>query len=468
LLGRSSAGCPTRVSVAVFLLFLLALVLGFFRLGAKSIWLDESASIDHAHSDLESLVRVLGGRDPNMGLYYVALRVWVAAFGESEFAVRSLSVLFAALAVPALYFVGARLFGRAAAAAAALLLAIDEFFIKYAQEARSYSLVVLLVTLSSYFFVVELERPSKRTRAAYVLTSALAVYAHYFALYVLLVQLLTAVALRRGAALNRQWLTAGAAIVLLCAPEAAAGARKGTGGINWISQPNVHTLARALLDLAGGSRAVLVVFLLGGCYAATLAAREGERWRFGFAGAWLVVPILLSFAVSFARPMFISYYLIVSLPALVLVAAAGLTRVPGHLFATVLMIGLVSLSAFQLAAWYKQQGSEDWRGATEYILAAARPGDGIVFYPSYARKPFDYYERRQGQAGPERLDRYGQLKALRENPRIWLVLRGSDVRGGRSELRKIKLAVARNYRLAGRHPFQGVGIDLYRLRRVTR
>jgi hypothetical protein len=33
-----------------------------------------------------------------------------------------------------------------------------------------------------------------------------------------------------------------------------------------------------------------------------------------------------------------------------------------------------------------------------------RPGDGIVFFPNLVRKPFEYYERRAGIAGPVNLD----------------------------------------------------------------
>jgi uncharacterized membrane protein len=123
-----------------------------------------------------------------------------------------LSVIFAALAVPIIYLLGSRLFGTAAGTVAALVLAANAFFVQYAQEARAYSLVVLLVTLSSYFFVAELEQPSVRTRVAYVLASALAVYAHYFTFFVLVAQLVTLLATRRRAAFTRGWMIAGAAI----------------------------------------------------------------------------------------------------------------------------------------------------------------------------------------------------------------------------------------------------------------
>jgi mannosyltransferase len=265
-----------------------------------------------------------------MSAYYVLLHFWVRLFGEGEVAIRSLSVVFAVLAVPATFLVGQRLFGRFAGLTAALLLAVNSFFIQFAQEARSYSLVLLLVTLSSYFFVVELEQPSLASRVGYVATSALAFYAHYFAAYVLLAQFVTLVAFRRRAALTRQWLAAGAAIVILCTPELIAAERAGSDPIAWIGRPTLHNLLATAVDLAGGSRTLLVLLASAGCYAAGLALRKRTRWRYGYVIAWLLVPVLLSFVLSFAQPMFLSRYVIVSLPALMLLGAAGLAEVPGR------------------------------------------------------------------------------------------------------------------------------------------
>jgi 4-amino-4-deoxy-L-arabinose transferase-like glycosyltransferase len=432
---------PLFSGIAVLALTLLVQLLGFYRLGTKSAWLDESVSISYARDNLGSLWHVVSGDDPNMGIYYAALRLWVAVFGESEAAARSLSVLFAMLAVPALYLMGARLFGRAAGLAAALLLAVNEFFIAYAQEARSYSLVLLLVVLSSYFFVVQLERPSSWTWAGYVVASSAAVYAHYFAAYVLVAQLVTLVVARRRAAFARPWLTAVAAIMLVCAPEAVAAYQRGTDGIAWIPPPNAHGLVHVPLALAGGSRTVLVLYFLAGCYAAALAARAPDRWRFGFAAAWFAVPVLVSFVVSFARPMFLDYYLIVSLPALVLVAAAGITRLPTVAAAALLLV-LCSLSGLRLANWYRSPAREDWRDAAQYVIANRRAGDRVAYYPSYASVPFEYYLRREDVRALPHLDPSDRLFSMEGIRRIWFVLRGNDAQANSADVRRIEQAFA--------------------------
>lgn len=415
-----------------------------------------------ARAGLGTLAHVLANSDPNMSAYYVLLHFWIRVFGETEVAVRSLSVLFAVLAVPATYLVGQRLLGRFAGFAAALLLTVNAFFVQYAQEARSYSLVLFLVTLSSYFFVVELERPSLVNRVGYVATSALAFYAHYFAAYVVLAQLVTLVVVRRRAALTKQWLAAAAAILLLCTPELVFAERAGADPIAWIGRPTMHELLAAAVDLAGGSRTLLLLFAASSCYAAGFALRRRKRWRYGFLIAWLLVPTLLSFALSFAQPMFDSRYVIVSLPALTLLGAAGLAEVRERLLAGSLLLLAVGLSGLHLADWYRRGSHEDWRNATKFVLAGMLPGDGIVLYPSYARKPFEYYERQDRASGPENLQ--GQDLRSAGKRRVWLVLRDSDAAARQEDVDRIELRLREQHRLIRQRALHRVSVRLYAAR----
>src|SRR5215831_5567661 len=75
-------------------LTVLALGLGLYRVGSKSIWLDEAVSISYARGPRTVVGHAVRGADPNMSLYYVLLWGWVHVFGEGERAVRGLSVLF--------------------------------------------------------------------------------------------------------------------------------------------------------------------------------------------------------------------------------------------------------------------------------------------------------------------------------------------------------------------------------------
>src|SRR3954463_4472155 len=78
-------------------------------------------------------------------LYYMALHYWLKLAGDSEAGVRSLSLFFALLAIPAGFWAGRAIWGsRRAAWIAAVLMAFNPFLSQYAQEARMYTLIALL------------------------------------------------------------------------------------------------------------------------------------------------------------------------------------------------------------------------------------------------------------------------------------------------------------------------------------
>jgi len=79
-------------------------------LARKPFWFDETFSVALARMRWGSLLRVLAWREANMSLYYLALRIWLhlaPQSGQSEFFIRSLSVIFAAAT---LYGVGKTFF----------------------------------------------------------------------------------------------------------------------------------------------------------------------------------------------------------------------------------------------------------------------------------------------------------------------------------------------------------------------
>ena len=168
---------------------------------------------------------------------------------------------------------------------------------------------------------------------------------------------------------------------------------------------------------------------------------------------------MLSFAVSFVQPMFISYYLIVCVPALSLFGTAAIVQIRSLAVAAALVVLLVLLTATRLIQYYRSDRDlfENWRDATRYVLDAAHTEDGIVFFPDYARTPFDYYVRQMKVAGPVNIQRL----PLTHQPRIWLMIRQSDAGAHSSEVQRLQSSLTEHHWIADRHKFQGVGVELY-------
>jgi mannosyltransferase len=110
--------------------------------------------------------------------------------------------------------------------------------------------------------------------------------------------------------------------------------------------------------------------------------------------SWLVVPLVIVLLVSVARPVFAPRYLIISLPAWIILASAGTASIRPRVLAVAVLAGIGWLGIAGVRSYYEADfdiGRNDVRSATSYILSHSEPGDGIVFYTVSARFPYDYY-----------------------------------------------------------------------------
>ncbi len=431
------------------LITVAAAALCFHSLAAKTFWFDEGASVAIARLDWLNFGRILWRREGNMSLYYLALRAWLH-FGDSEAFIRGLSAGFALGAVPAVYFLGRRLFDPRTGLIAAMLLGVNAYAVRYSQEARSYSLMILLCVLSSLYFVKSLQSPSRRNRVAYVLLSALAVYAHFYSGLLIGTQWLSLSFLDRrfiSTKMRKDWLW----IALAVSPVAAFVATTGAGPLRWIQRPGMKDLWNFALCLTGNAGALLLVAYVIACGAAVLPGLRGqtaqrvswEAWRYRFLLLWLFLPVLLTLAVSWARPLFLPRYFIFCLPALLLLAAAGLARLRSAWLLAPALLVFVALSLRGTMSYYQQDFDlhrGDWREVSHYVLTHAQSGDAVVFHIAMGRMPYEYYHSLLGAASapvvlyPHRGDRItfldfvdnldmGQLeRSLPQYPRVWLVL----------------------------------------------
>lgn len=171
-----------RTPAAVACLFLVACWY-VVRLDAKSFWVDEIWSIEYSRRPLSEIANC---PDPIHGpVYYAALHLWTGAFGESEFAMRSMSVAFSLLALAALILFVRQLFGGKTALVAAMLFALAPVVYHYSREARQYSLLLFLVIASTHLLYRRVSMGGKVSAMGYVGVSTLALLTHYAFLFVI-------------------------------------------------------------------------------------------------------------------------------------------------------------------------------------------------------------------------------------------------------------------------------------------
>ncbi len=404
-----SSSIPSRSGhLAHGLMVLLTMAVGvaarLLFLAKKPFWFDECFSVEVSRLSWGNFFRVLWWREANMSMYYGLLRIWLH-FGHSPFFIRSLSVLISAATVPAVYWLARLLYDRRVALIAAALISLNAYEVRYAQEARSYSLFVLLATLSSAFLVSLARDPARRNRVGYTLVSILAVYAHFYALLLLAAQWIVLRGLGHGggetaakisAHLRRCWIAIGVAVL----PLLVFVAKTGAGPIRWIPQPGISDLLRLGIYFTDGMPALYSLLCLAPLIPAgkRLFARNQDWtvWRGQFLFVWLVFPVILTFVLSFARPVFLARYMIFCLPALVILVAAGLVnlRAPSEGLRALIICATLLLSAHAVPFVYAHD-FDDERDATGaaagFILDHTQPGDAIVFHIAATRVPYEFF-----------------------------------------------------------------------------
>lgn len=376
----------------------LAAALGAYRLDAKSLWFDEGFSVWLARLDWSAAWQLMRGQEANMMLYYALLHLWLR-LGLSEVAVRSLSTVAAVACIVPFYFLGVRVLGARYALLASFLLASNAFFIHYAQEARGYSLVLLLTIASSLLFLRAIDRPTAGRFAAYAIVSVLAVYAHFFAAWVLAAQFLAAMLFPDRPGLRGQFIGVQAAVAAGVAPLAIAASRR-YGALAWVPRPTIGTLVSFGNELTGYAGSGLTMLYLLLCAACLLGGRRAPgsaderrlRWQRQFLLAWLALPISGTLAISWLfSPIFSARFLFVSLAPLSLVAAGGVRVIRPNWVKLSAMIAVFAFAFGGLRTWYTKIKKDDWRSAAAYVVSRAAPGDGIAFVPLGGRWPVEYY-----------------------------------------------------------------------------
>ena len=373
----------------------------FWDLGDKQLRLDEATSWFIADLGWADLWRAVSTSEANAGLYYALLKLWLS-LGESEAVVRAFSVVFGVATIPVVYVLALRLFGPRAAVGASVLLAVNAFFVENVQDARGYALATFLVGCASLLFVDVLWRPRWGRVAAYVVVAVLAVYVHFFSTLVLGAHLASALFMERRLVPVRHLVVAYATVAVASLPLLGFALVNNVGQVDWIPEPTWSALVKAIVQLSGNGGAPLALgygLALSLLVVAVVKPREDRdsfrRWAYAFVLLWAIGPLTVAFGISFLKPLFVSRYLLVSIPALALAAGAAfpILRSRMVLVAGVTTAAAVGLSAVALNRWYEDPGIR-WTERLEQITQDDAVDAGMVFYSPTMLRPYLYYAER--------------------------------------------------------------------------
>jgi 4-amino-4-deoxy-L-arabinose transferase-like glycosyltransferase len=411
-----------RISwLGLLLLTLASFALRLYLLDGQSLWYDEGVTVEVARRGIAELTRWTAD-DIQPPLYYYVVALWGNVAGWSEWSLRYPSVFFGTLTVPLLAVVTIALTRRRIAGLlAASLAAFHPLLLYYSQEARMYSMLTALGVLLAYWVIQGEATTRRRTLhwAIYIVVATAAVYTHYFAFFLLFAlaaayftdQLFILPRLRilppddeadLPSTISRRpilgFVIANLIVLALYIPWITTlVTRLSVDTSYWQGELKLEEAIRHVaISFTSGEtvlerEATQLLWVYGALtlisVAALLVRRAVQPRTILYALLWLLLPIAAILLLASITPKFNSRYVMIALPGLLLLWAAGLAsliRLRGWAWADVLrtpfvrLPALVALLAMLLLYagffyanrnWFEEPAftKSEWRELSQYV-----------------------------------------------------------------------------------------------------
>jgi len=389
----------TRVIFLSLVVLAIGVVLRVCDVGKQPLWTDEANCLAIAQGASGSVWEALQ-KDCSPPLYYWLLGASVSSTeSPSEARVRVLSVVFGVLGISVLLWAGYQLLG-VMGLLSGLLLVVSPLHIWHSQEARMYSLIVLLGVFLIYFLLRILENGENRlSYAGLVCVQLLLLWTHHFSIFpVILSWILIFLATGRSIRTVRPYiliLIAGWLPVGWLAAVQSFAYRTG----DWLPPPPVDAIFRSVGLWVCGIEAMdhtvvsgIPVTVMCGAAGIVLPALYGFRSSIGRRCALFVGGgLLLSFAVSLIRPAYTpGRYDVCFLPAFLIFLSAGLKKSPRAIRIVAIMFLLVA-GFLGLRHYYTSYEKSAIRHIVSIIEETAHEKDAIVIVPEIEVPVVRYY-----------------------------------------------------------------------------
>lgn len=373
---------------------------------------DEGASwaAASAPSAAEVIARQPSLNPGELPIHDLMLHGWIALFGSSVAAMRSLSAALGVISIWLVYLVVCELFEGSAlirddvkivAGLSALVFAVNLVTIKYSREARMYPLMLAALLAQVTMFLRALRVGGFANYAAVMLLTAIAIASNFAAMLIpateglWLVYIIARAGWRPGDAnARRAWaialaLAAGGFILLPKLFLSMHAASSGSVG-GWRKPPAWYE-PFALFNKATGSFAFPILAILA-IWGVICGWRRGARDSIAFAILWMWAPPLIMVVVSYAiAPVFVERYALSCFVPFFVLAALGIFELPGDLVRVGALVLAVAFSIGHIVSYDRKPHDAQYREAIAAADSALKPGEVMTAIPSYAIQVLRYY-----------------------------------------------------------------------------
>ncbi|MDP6586746.1 MAG: glycosyltransferase family 39 protein, partial [Anaerolineales bacterium] len=319
------------------------------------------------------------------------------------FSLRYFSVLPGVTIIAIVFAIGRRLMDDQIGLISAVMMGVSSFAVYYSQEARMYSLVACFCAIALYGHLRWELRHSSRWLIAFVVSMLAAVFTHYYSFLVLLAQNMYMFQQRKKNLEQwRKWMWVQAVIFIIYMPwaltqldfiTAKASARwqeLGIGGMNtvWVGTLMAFGVGETVATYGQWLGMLLLIPLATGLRSSSSGTQQRTAVFY-----WLTVPLVAAFIVAPLMPFYYSRYLIVVLPAYLLLLANGFrsnnTLLGGSWLILFAVVNVMSLKNYFYDQQYAKGGYGD---LIAYIKDHRTDGDGILLQNGAQAPLYEYYQ----------------------------------------------------------------------------
>lgn len=380
------------------IIIILGITLRIYQIGLNPYWHDEVWTIIYSRMSLSGIWHEFLIQEPTPPLYYVITH-FAMLIGFNEYSFRIISTVFGVAMIPTVYLVAKEYINKYVGFIAAFLVAINPFTIYYSQEARTYTLMMLLVTCVLYCYIRFTKTKNSRWLAGMAVLSALAVWAQWFSGLAIAIiwihMLITHVELKKVIA------TAGLTTVLIAPliPIFFEHYVTRTHMPKTWGYPGFDSIVAMLMSMSGYTGIGIVIIGI----AVILGLYVGWKHNKTFTSLLIlgiVIPLIFGWLASYFVPMTPRYlafiypfYALAMAPALWGIYTSKIlhntdyTKIAAIVFSIIIVMSGIPF----YVPYYTTITKFNWPAAVNVTKEYAQPGDYIIMIPSSIQIPLDYY-----------------------------------------------------------------------------
>lgn len=185
---------PKYFLIVITLCLILTAYLRIDTINENGFWGDEGWSVEFSEPHNPADVTRNMVDDLHPPLYFIVLSYWRQLAGDTEIPLRLLATFSALLTGALLYRIAKDWLNSITGIFAVLILALSDKHILLSQEVRHYPTAFMLMAWSSLIFLRWCQRPTRTYTLLYSISLVIAVYTHYYAGLIAIVQLSYAIA----------------------------------------------------------------------------------------------------------------------------------------------------------------------------------------------------------------------------------------------------------------------------------